>query len=131
MEPIFDKLHTLFHSENWAEEALQNEWDIEELSSFSACNYKFAYSDKDQMVSIKFGTVEKNRKGKTLYYYDCEGYCKRLLGNTYSIPVVEHLLRPCKDLFLEKEYENARYDFVWESNNSNTKRNTPSVHILL
>ena len=62
MEPIFDKLHTLFHSENWAEEALQNEWDIEELSSFSACNYKFAYSDKDQMVSIVWNSRKEQER---------------------------------------------------------------------
>lgn len=67
---------------------------------------------------MKFGIVEKNKKGKTLYYFDCEGYCKRLLGNSYSIPVVEHLLRPIKDLFLQREYDDTVYSFVWESNNN-------------
>ena len=84
---------------------------------FSACSYKFVCDDKtvDPMVKVKLGTVEKNQKGKTLYYFDSEGYCKRLLGNSYSIPVVEHLLRPLKNLFQEKQYdENASYEFSWQ-----------------
>lgn len=114
---IFEQLSVCFHSENWLQNALDNEYDLEEMSTFSARHYKFACSDtKDPTISVEFGTVEKNRKGKTLYYYDCEDYCKRLLGNTYSIPVVEHLLRPLKLLFLEREYNGAMYKFVWETN---------------
>ncbi|KAL7543185.1 hypothetical protein ACHAXR_012598 [Thalassiosira sp. AJA248-18] len=111
---IFEKLSDSFHSENWLEQSIDN-GSFEELSAFSGRQYKFVCGDKDDpMVRVKFGTVEKNSNGKTLYYYDCEGYCKRLLGNSYSIPVVEHLLHPIKDLFLQREYSDAEYSFVWE-----------------
>lgn len=119
VKPIFEKLCASFHSEDWVNYAVDNEWDLEDMRRFSACNYKFAFCDKEQSVTLKFGTVEKNKKGKTLYYYDCEGYCKRVLGNGYSIPVVEHLLKPVKELFLEREYQNAEYNFAWETS-SNT-----------
>ena len=114
MEPVFEKVCASFHSEDWLINAVENDWDIEELGVFSTCHYKFVCTGKDPMVSVKFGTVEKNKNDKTLYYYDCEGYCKRLLGNSYSIPVVEHLLRPVKDLFLQQEYDDAVYSFPWE-----------------
>ncbi len=112
MKPTFEKLCAAFHSEIWLDDALMNEWDVEMLGKFSGCDYKFVRGDKDHTLSIKIGTVEKSKRGKVLYHYDCDGYCKRL--NTYSIPVVEHLLRPLKDLFLEKEYDGAVYNFEWE-----------------
>lgn len=114
MEPIFEKMNESFHNEDWLEHALQNDWCLEYLGMFSAGSYKFVCDDK-AVVKVKLGTVEKNQKGKTLYYFDSEGYCKRLLGNSYSIPVVEHLLKPLKDLFQEKQYdENASYEFSWK-----------------
>ena len=112
VEPIFEKMNESFHSEDWLENVLQSGWCLESLGMFSACSYKFVCDDKtaDTMVKVK----EKNRKGKTLYYFDSEGYCKRLLGNSYSIPVVEHLLKPLKELFQEKQYdENASHEFTW------------------
>jgi len=113
---IFEKMNESFHSEDWLENALQSGWCLESLGMFSACSYKFVCDDKavDPMVKVKLGTVEKNRQGKTLYHFNSEGYCKRLLGNSYSIPVVEHLLRPLKELFLEKHYDDASYQFSWQ-----------------
>ena len=114
VEPIFEKICDSFHSEDWFENALESNWDVEELAKFSVCSYKFACSGEDKIVKAKIGTVEKNKRGKTLYYFDSEGYCKRLLGNSYSIPVVEHLLRPLKDLFLQNENNNEVYSYIWE-----------------
>ena len=116
MPSVFEKICASFHSEDWLENALQNGWDLDDIATFSACHYKFAYSGRDGSVSVKFGTVEKNNKGKPKYFFDQEGYCKRLLGNTYSIPVVEHLMRPLQDLFLQREHTDATYNFVWERN---------------
>ena len=93
---------------------ISNGWDLENLGLFSARRYKFVCTGKDQIVTLKLGTMEKNKNGKTLYFYDCDGYCKRLLGNTYSIPVVEHLLSSLRDVFLHKRYDNAVYRFRWE-----------------
>jgi len=53
-----------------------------------------------------------------LSYYDEEGYCKHLIGNGWSIPVVEHLLQPLRDIFESESffqtYEGYDYDFPWE-----------------
>lgn len=117
MPPIFDKICTSFQSENWYENALEKNWDPNDLGEkFSECQYKFACTDRDGSMSVKLGTVEKNSKGKPKYFFDQEDYCKRLLGNTYSIPVVEHLMRPLQKLFLQREYSDAAYNFVWERN---------------
>lgn len=42
---------------------------------------------------------------KQKYFYDAEAYVKHLLGNGYSIPVVEHFLSPLKEIFAELEYD--------------------------
>ena len=118
---LFDKLNVLFHSENWLDDLFMNKWDYDEIIEFSGRNYKFGCNNcNDPSVSVKIGTAEKNGKGNTLYFLDRDGYCKRLLGNGYSIPVVEHLMRPLKDLFSEKEYSNADYRFTWQSDSDHS-----------
>mmetsp|Transcript_516 Transcript_516/g.949 ORF Transcript_516/g.949 Transcript_516/m.949 type:complete len:222 (+) Transcript_516:1036-1701(+) len=119
VKEIFERVCESFHSEDWYENAIDNDWNLEHLGQFSARHYKFVFSDKDPMITVKLGTVENNKNGKTLYFYNCEGYSKRLLGNSYSIPVVEHLLRPLQDLFLQQEYDNAEYRFLWERSGNN------------
>ncbi|KAL3785919.1 hypothetical protein HJC23_008114 [Cyclotella cryptica] len=109
---IFEKLEKAFLAEDWFKEALECGWDIEEIQNFSGRCYRFEFNG--QGLSLKVGTMDKNRRGDPLYYLNCEQYCKRLLGNGFSIPVVEHLLCPLKDLFLRKTYNDASYKFVWE-----------------
>jgi len=109
---IFDKLEKAFLADDWLIEALDNGWDIEEIQNFSGSRYKFEFNGRG--LSLKVGTMDKNKNGDPLYYLNCEQYCKRLLGNGFSIPVVEHLLRPLKDLFLSKTYNDTSYNFVWE-----------------
>ncbi|KAL3788804.1 hypothetical protein HJC23_006257 [Cyclotella cryptica] len=109
---MFEKLEKAFLAEDWFKEALECGWDIEEIQNFSGRCYRFEFNG--QGLSLKVGTMDKNRRGDPLYYLNCEQYCKRLLGNGFSIPVVEHLLCPIKDLFLRKTYNDASYKFVWE-----------------
>ena len=51
-------------------------------------------------------------------YYDEEEYSKHLVGNGWSIPVVEHLLEPLRGLFHDDSflqiYDNYDYNFPWE-----------------
>ena len=95
-------------------DALQEEDLQAELLKFSGYYYKFIATGGEPAIGVQLGTVAKSQKGLPLYYFDCDGYCKRLLGNAYSIPVVEHLLRPLRDLFCHKTYPNADYQFQWE-----------------
>ena len=86
--------------------------DFEMLTHYSGRDCKFV-PDRDGTVTIKVCTVEKSRTGKPLYYFDREEYAKRLIGNSYSIPAVEHLLRPLQDIFHRKDYSEANYRFQW------------------
>jgi hypothetical protein len=118
---IFERVEESFEAEDWFANAQEKVWDLDELLSLSARSYKFfKCSDSNETkLSLKLGTVEKlaNDDTKSLYHYDSDGYCKRLLGNSYSIPVVEHILRPLCGLFLKKQYNNADYCFAWQSEN--------------
>lgn len=55
---------------------------------------------------------------KDYSFYDEEGYSKHLIGNGWSIPVVEHLLEPLRGLFHDdsflQTYDDYDYDFPWE-----------------
>ena len=116
----FERAEESFQAEDWLENAKRKDWDIDELLSFSARSYKWLkYSDSNKPKLSKLGTVDKLAKDdkKSLYYFDSDGYCKRLLGNSYSIPVVEHILRPLCGLFLPKKYSNADYCFAWQADN--------------
>jgi hypothetical protein len=41
-------------------------------------------------------------------------YGKRLIGNAFSVPVVEILLRPLQTKFLKREYSDYTYNYVWQ-----------------
>lgn len=117
---IFERVVESFQSEDWYANAIGKDFD--ELQSLSARNYKFfkfflSSDSNETKLLLKLGTVEKlaNDDKKSLYHYDSDGYCKRLLGNSYSIPVVEHILRPLCGLFEQKKYSNADYCFAWQS----------------
>lgn len=49
------------------------------------------------------------------YYFNAEDYCKHLLGNSFSIPVVEYLLRNLRKVFASREYEGFDYKYRWET----------------
>ena len=46
-------------------------------------------------------------------YYTEEQYGKRLIGNAFSIPTVEFLLRPIKPFFAKREYADFDYVYAW------------------
>ena len=49
-----------------------------------------------------------------LIFFDSEQYSKHLLGNAFSIPVIEHLLEPLACLFEHQEYDGYNYRYKWE-----------------
>jgi hypothetical protein len=109
---LFEKLEASFQSADWFGDAMKNNWDVVELMKFSGGSYRFELVDAK--LALKVGTADENREGKPLYFLNAQQYCKRLLGNGFSIPVVEHLLSPLRDLFLEKTYQDAVYQFAWK-----------------
>lgn len=63
--------------------------------------------------------ISAPRKGKqAIEYFDEESYCKHLLGNAWSLPVMEHLLEPLRDLFEREDdletYPLYDYSYPWE-----------------
>ena len=58
----------------------------------------------------------ENENGKKPIFFDEEEYCKHLLGNGWSIPVVQHILEPLKEIILDGKaivYEGFQYNFPW------------------
>lgn len=48
-------------------------------------------------------------------YYKEEQFAKRLLGNSFSVPTVEKLLKPISKLFAVRDYgEMFNYQFAWK-----------------
>jgi hypothetical protein len=48
-----------------------------------------------------------------VYYHDHE-YAKRLIGNAFSIPVIDIFMASLKTKFDTRRYEGFNYDFVWK-----------------
>jgi hypothetical protein len=48
-------------------------------------------------------------------FFNAEEYSKRLLGNSISIPIVEHLLQNLQPLFESTEYDGYDYHYKWVS----------------
>jgi hypothetical protein len=53
------------------------------------------------------------RRAPQPYYYTKDGYAKRLIGNSFSIPAVEILLRPLQAFYSSQEYPKFNYEFAW------------------
>jgi hypothetical protein len=66
-------------------------------------------------------------EGREAYsFYDEEGYSKHLIGNGWTIPVVEHLLEPLRGLFVNDSFlqsydKKYKYEFPWEPYTSKEK----------
>lgn len=79
--------------------------------------------------------ISAPREGKqNLEYFDEESYCKHLLGNGWSLPVVEHLLEPLQDLFDKEDlqtYTLYDYSYPWEpyASNGRTEVSVPEIEI--
>jgi len=51
----------------------------------------------------------------TIQFYDAEEYAKHLVGLAYSVPVVEHLLKPLRKIFKTRYYGKfSDYHYKWQ-----------------
>jgi hypothetical protein len=48
-------------------------------------------------------------------FFNKDGYAKHLIGNAYSVVVVEMLIQPLTSLFATKEYEGYDYTHPWRT----------------
>jgi hypothetical protein len=74
------------------------------------CGLKFAFTPLigiHPFFQVKIPVQEK------AYKMNCEDYAKRLVGNAFSVPVVQDLLRPLQTLFVSRKYAGYDYEFPW------------------
>lgn len=120
VKKLFKILHTAYHECNWAEHE-----DCRDSLDFLIDNFsghldivKFSdFLEAPYFCELLVGTADRNREKKRKYYLNAERYAKRLVGNSFSIPVVMKLLEPLGDLFPHKEYEGYSYVFPWKPHN--------------
>jgi hypothetical protein len=81
---------------------------------FSECEFTFKKStlDDKSVTNVLQISSELEQKEKP-YRFNFDQYGKHLIGNSWSIPVVEELLSPLKDICEERQYENYNYRFYW------------------
>lgn len=91
--------------------------DLDKFEDFLFCRYRFIGIQSEPYFEPRIQISNKDSK-RSDDYLTCEQYAKRLLGNGWSIPVVEFLLRPLQEIFPQKDY-GERYDYVynWEPYN--------------
>jgi hypothetical protein len=54
-------------------------------------------------------------------FYNQEQYGKRLIGNAFSVPVLEILLRPLQTKFLLRQYQEYSYSYIWQTSRVQVK----------
>ena len=66
-------------------------------------------------VELKDGklALQMSPPGKMTCFFDASEYAKRLVGNAYSVPVMEYLLKPLQQLFATHEYPPYQYAYEW------------------
>lgn len=52
--------------------------------------------------------------GNSLSHFSAEGYAKHLIGNSFSIPVVQMILKPLQKIFENRQYPGYDYKLEWE-----------------
>ena len=70
-----------------------------------------ADGDHDLSLSLK---MRPQGCGRKPIFFDSEEYAKRLVGNAYSVPVMEHLLKPLQRMFRTRDYPAFQYEYPWE-----------------
>mmetsp|Transcript_22249 Transcript_22249/g.34247 ORF Transcript_22249/g.34247 Transcript_22249/m.34247 type:complete len:599 (-) Transcript_22249:360-2156(-) len=81
------------------------------LKMFSGKRFKFKLRGDDVDILID----QPQQSKKQISHFNKEDYSKHLLGNTFSIPVVEHLLKPLSEVFASREYDRYDYKYEWQN----------------
>lgn len=111
LKKLFRKVTSAFVSPDWTLEFLE----YEEFSGLP-----FAYRPKEKeppFFQLLIGSPRPENQ-KTQYYFTDNEYAKHLIGNAFSIPVVEFLVRPLKKLFKKRDYDDDySYPYPWPPHN--------------
>lgn len=78
------------------------------------CHFKFEAKNDEPFFQLLISSPLEGKKD--LVYFNQKEYGKHLIGNGWSIPVVEHLLGKLRDLFDDDHlvtYEGYDYNFPW------------------
>ena len=71
------------------------------------------FSAISRLISLGFGLYKS--KKKQLVHYTEDQYAKRLVGNAFSVPALEMLLKPLQKMFTSASYgPHFNYNYEWE-----------------
>jgi hypothetical protein len=79
------------------------------------CLFKFQPYSEDPFFQLALSSPQEGKLQPS--FYTEEQYCKHLVGNGWSVPVVEHILAQLKDLFADDvllPYDKYTYSHPWE-----------------
>jgi len=92
---------------SWKDEVDKSLWHFSKKCKFQTVKCK-----DHPYFKIKMSSPQETKK--VLYYFDEQEYSKHLLGNGWSIPVIEHILQKLKDKSIKTEmYDGYDYNFPW------------------
>lgn len=86
----------------------------EKFFHFAKCKYQFKPSTEHPFYDIEMAIPSTNLKHEL--FFDAETYSKHLIGNACSVPVLEHLLSPLKDVCTVRYYNGFDYNYPWLRN---------------
>lgn len=79
--------------------------------------FKFEFNASKVEMEMKLAPPRTLNDTSTTHF-NKEEYAKRLIGNAFSIPVVQIFLRFLQPLYSHQEYAQYDYDFSWHNNNA-------------
>ena len=109
LKDLFEKMTEAFVHPDWTTA-------MPELAKFSGLPYSFKPQQTSPFFLLKAGPPLPHKQ-KTQYYFSSSEYAKHLIGNAFSIPVMEHLLKPLTQLFASKQHEGYSYPYPWPPHN--------------
>lgn len=95
----------------------------EKYHIFGGLPVRFYSSSPDYSIGIKLKPPKVNTADD---FFDHEQYGKRLIGNAFSVPTVEILLRELQKKFPKREYNDYTYSYVWRTSRVRIKREEDS-----
>jgi hypothetical protein len=100
VEKLFATLEKCFSEKDWT---LHDDC-LALTADFSGQKFRFSagHLRKHPFFEVKLGAPPVS--DKTTYFFNSDGYSKHLLGNSFSIPVVEYLLHNLREIYDTKVY---------------------------
>ncbi len=82
-------------------------------TEFLDCLIRIGNTEEGANLIFETKIGEPSAHRKTQPIFNCEDYAKHLIGNAWSIPVVEHLLKPLQNVCTQRRYQNYEYEYQW------------------